>query len=168
MQDNKKTQDKKTYEIRGSQLIGICKDAALKINKHKVDEFEIFTASSVDNEIEIFKGKIETLSFSDSIGIGIRIFNDKSIGYAYTTVLDEASIEDCIRKAVSNCKITEREDYNYLPREEEFTFKQRLIDDSSLFNESFLDYDIESKVALSKKLEVLTKNKDKRIVDIEN
>jgi PmbA protein len=161
-------QDNKSYMIRGEKLIKICKDAAFRINKHAVDEFEIFTASSVENEIEIFKGKIETLSFSDSIGIGIRIFNDKSIGYAYTTVLDEASIEDCIRKAVSNCKITEREDYNYLPREEEFTFKQKLIGDKSLFREDFLDYDIESKVTLAKRLETLTKSKDTRIVDIDN
>ncbi|HEY4695484.1 MAG TPA: DNA gyrase modulator, partial [Candidatus Hydromicrobium sp.] len=136
-------QDHKKYKIRDSQLISICKDAAFRINKHKVDEFEIFTASSVENEIEIFKGKIETLSFSDSIGVGIRIFKDRSIGYAYTTVLEESSIEDCIRKAVSNCRITSREDYNYLPREEEFVFKQKLIDDRSLFREDFLDYDIE-------------------------
>ncbi|MBE3090670.1 MAG: TldD/PmbA family protein [Actinobacteria bacterium] len=161
-------QDSKSYMIRGEKLIKICKDAAFRINKYKVDEFEIFTASSVENEIEIFKEKIETLSFSDSIGIGIRIFNDKSIGYAYTTVLDEVSIEDCIRKAVSNCKITGREDYNYLPREEEFTFKQKLIGDKSLFREDFLDYDIESKVTLAKRLETLTKSKDTRIVDIDN
>ena len=105
-------QDDKRYKVRDNQLINICKNTASRINKHAVDEFEIFAASSVENEIEIFKGKVETLSFSDSIGIGIRIFKDKSIGYAYTTVLDESSIEDCICKAVSNCKITGREDYN--------------------------------------------------------
>jgi len=161
-------QDHKKYKIRDSKLISICKDAAFRINKHKVDEFEVFAASSVENEIEIFKEKIETLSFSDSIGVGIRIFKDRSIGYAYTTVLEESSIEDCIRKAVSNCKITSREDYNYLPREEEFVFKQKLIDDRSLYREDFLEYDIESKVELAKKLEILTKSKDARIVDIDN
>src|SRR4030042_2598150 len=152
--------DSKSYMIRGEKLIKIWKDTALKINKHKVDEFEIFAASSVENEIEIFKGKVETLSFSDSIGIGIRIFKDRSIGYAYTTVLEEKSIEDCIRKAVSNSRITNREDYNYLPREEESVLKKKLIDDRSLFHEDFLDYSIESKVELARKLEVLTKNKN--------
>ncbi len=161
-------QDNERYKIRDSQLIDICKDAAFRMGKYKVDEFEVFAASSVEDEIKIFRGKVETLSFSDSIGIGIRIFKDKSIGYAYTTVLEENSIEDCIRKAVSNCNITSREEYNYLPREEEFTFKQKLIDDRLLFREDFLDYDIEGKVALAKKLEILTKNKDTRIVDIDN
>ncbi|MDY0027933.1 MAG: DNA gyrase modulator, partial [Candidatus Humimicrobiaceae bacterium] len=81
------------YKIRGNRLIKICKDTALKIRNYDVDEFEIFTASSVQNEIEIFKRNVENLSFSDSTGIGIRVFKDKSIGYAYTTVLEDSSIE---------------------------------------------------------------------------
>ncbi len=162
MQNNRK------YRVRVRQLINICKDTARKIKKYNVDEFEIFTASSVDNEIEIFKSKIETLSFSDSIGIGIRIFKDKSVGYAYTTVLGDNSIEDCIKKAVSNSEITGKEEYNYLPVEEEYAHKRKLISDELLFRENLLDYRIEDKVAMAKKLEDLTRSKDKRITDIEN
>jgi len=165
---NKNIQNSKRYKVRGSELIGICKDAALKINKHNADEFEIFAASSVENEIEIFKGKVETLSFSDSIGVGIRIFKDRSIGYAYTTVLEENSIEDCIGNAVANARITSSEEYNYLPVEEETVNKKKLIDDRALFHENFLDYSIESKIEMAKKLEALTKSKDARIVDIDS
>jgi PmbA protein len=156
------------YKARGNQLIKICKNAALKIKNYNVDEFEIFTASSVENEIEIFKGSVENLSFSDSTGIGIRVFRDKSIGYAYTTILEDSSIEDCIQEAVSNSRITEKDEYNYLPEDEEIVLKNKLIDDSLLFKESFLDYSVEDKIALSKKLETLTLNKDKKITDIEN
>lgn len=158
----------KRYEIRENQLIKICKNAASMISKHNVDEFEIFTASSVENEIEIFRGSVESLSFSDSIGIGIRVFKDKSIGYAYTTVLENDSIESCISKAVLNSKITGKEEYNYLPEEKEMVYKNRLVDDRLLFHEEFLEYSIENKVDLSKELEVLTRGKDKRIIDIEN
>ncbi len=161
-------QNDRKYEIRENQLIKLCKDTASMMNKYSVDEFEIFTASSVENEIEIFKGEVETLSFSDSIGIGIRVFRDKSIGYAYTTILEKDSLADCIRKAVSNSKITGKEEYNYLPREEEFTFKSKFIDDRLLFRQNFLDFSIEDKVTMAKKLEILTKNKDARITDIEN
>jgi len=156
------------YKIRGEKLLSICKDAAARINKHKVDEFEIFTASSVENEIEIFKEKVEKLTFSDSIGIGIRIFNDKSIGYAYTTVLEEDSIEDCIERAVYNSRVTAKEEYNFLPSAEETAIKEKLISDDLLFRESLLEYSIEDKIALAKKLEKLTGSKDKRVVDIES
>jgi len=162
MQNNEK------YKIREGELINICKDAAGKIEKYNVDEFEIFSASSVDNEIEIFKGKVETLSFSDSIGIGIRVFKNKSVGYSYTTVPGSKSIEDCIEKAVLNSKITGREEYNYLPREEESGYKGKVINDRLLFSEKLLDYRIEDKVATAKKLEELTRGSDKRITDVES
>ncbi|MEA2015692.1 MAG: TldD/PmbA family protein [Actinomycetota bacterium] len=161
-------QNNRRYKSREKQLLNICKSTAGKIKKYDVDEFEVFTASSVDNEIEIFKSKIETLSFSDSIGVGIRIFKDKSVGYAYTTVLEDSSMEDCIERAVSNSKITGREKYNYLPVEEEYTYKKKLISDKLLFRESLLNYRIEDKVSIAKKLEDLTRSRDKRISDIEN
>jgi PmbA protein len=161
-------QNKKKSSVKDSKLLKICKDTAVRIGRQNVDEFEIFSAGSVTTEIEIFNGKVETLSFSDSIGLGIRIFKDRSIGYAYTSVLDAKSIEDCIGKAVSNSKITKKEDYNYLPRKEEFKFKEKLIDDSVLFREDMLKHNTRDKIALAKKLEALTKSKDKRIVSINN
>jgi PmbA protein len=160
--------NKNKYEIRGNRLLSICKDAARRIKSYNVDEFEIFTASSVENEIEIFKKKVETLTFSDSIGVGIRIFKNRSIGYAYTTVLEENSLEDCIRKAVYNSEVTEKEEYNYLPAEGEAGIKEKLIRDDLLFKESLIKYSIEDKIALGKELERLTRNKDKRIIDIES
>jgi PmbA protein len=133
-----------------------------------VDEFEIFSAGAVSTEIEIYNGSIETLSFSDSTGIGIRIFKNRSIGYAYTAVLDSKSIEDCIEKAVSNSRITKKEEHNYLPKPEEYKFKEKLVDDSMLYREDMLKLDTRSKISLSKKLEKLTKGKDKRIENINN
>ncbi len=158
----------KSDKIKGGKLLEICKNAAARMGKYKVDEFEIFSAGSVATEIEIFDSKIETLSFSDSTGIGIRIFKDRSIGYAYTAVLDSKNIEDCIEKAVSNSRITKKEDYNYLPKAEESRFKEKLIDDSVLFREDMLKLDTRGKIAIAKKLESLTRSKDKRIVSINN
>jgi PmbA protein len=160
--------DNKSGGTKDSKLIKICRDTAARIGRHSIDEFEIFSAGSVTTEIEIFEGEVETLSFSDSIGLGIRVFKDRSIGYAYTSVLDAASIEDCIEKAVSNSKITKKEDYNYLPREKEFKFKEKTVDDSVLFREDMLKVNTRDKIAMAKKLEALTKSKDKRIVSINN
>jgi PmbA protein len=160
--------NKKNGKTKDSRLLKICGDTAVRIGRQNVDEFEIFSAGLVTTEIEIFNGKVETLSFSDSIGLGIRIFKDRSVGYAYTSVLDSKSIEDCIEKAVSNSRITKKEDYNYLPRKEEFKFKEKLIDDSVLFREDMLKLDTRDKIAMAKKLETLTKSKDKRIVSINN
>jgi PmbA protein len=160
--------NKNSGSTKDGRLMKICRDTAARIGRQNVDEFEIFSAGSVTTEIEIFEGKVETLSFSDSIGLGIRVFKERSIGYAYTSVLDTASIEDCIEKAVSNSGITKKEDYNYLPREEEFRFKEKLVDDSMLFREDMLKINTRDKIAMAKDLEALTKSKDKRIVSINN
>ncbi len=158
-------QDQK-YKVRNKKLLDICKNTALKIGKNKVDQFEIYTASSISNEIEIFNGGIETLSFSDSIGLGVRIFKDKAIGYAYTAVLEENSIDDCVRKAILNSGMTKSEDNNYLPEPEDSMYKKKYIDNKALYDPDFNNYDTRQKVDLAKRLETLTKSNDKRIASV--
>jgi predicted Zn-dependent protease len=65
-------QNKKSGKTKDGRLLKICRDTAVRISRQNVDEFEIFSAGSVTTEIEIFNGKVETLSFSDSIGLGFQ------------------------------------------------------------------------------------------------
>ena len=80
------------------------------------------------------------MSFSDSTGIGVRIFKNKSIGYAYTEVLEENKISDCIERAISNSLVTNKEEYNFLPTESECKYKSSKIDKNTLFREDFLKF----------------------------
>jgi predicted Zn-dependent protease len=64
--------------------IEAAKKISLLMDKSKIDEYEIYISNSLDNEIEVFEGEVESLSYSDSKGVGIRVFKEKSIGYAYT------------------------------------------------------------------------------------
>ena len=156
------------YKVRNKKLLDICKNTALKIGKNKVDQFEIYIASVLSNEIEIFDGKIETLSFSDSIGLGVRVFRNKAIGYAYTAVLEENRIDDCIKKAILNSRITKSEENNYLPEPEESIYKKKYIGNKDLYDPAFNDYSTKQKVDLAKRLEALTRDRDKRIASIDS
>lgn len=158
----------KENKHRDNKLIRLCKDAALKINGNAVDEFEIYAVSSVQNEIKIFNGMVESLSFSDSSGIGVRVFKHGSVGYAYTAILDGDKVQQCIEKAIFNSKITNREEYNFLPRENEFRYKQKVIDDKVLFREDFLKFNTKRKIDIAKRLETLTREKDKRVVGVDD
>lgn len=152
----------------GKSLADFCKDASLKIKKLKVDEFEIYGASSTHNELELFNGQIDNLSFAETKGIGIRIFKDKRVGYSYTSILDEYNIGKCIDRAFSNSKITFQEEFNYLPLESEFKNSKGIIDKKILFSEDFFNFDIKQKIQLAKELEILAKKKDKRVTGINN
>ncbi len=152
----------------GKSLADFCKDASLKIKKLKVDEFEIYGASSTHNELELFNGQIDNLSFAETKGLGIRIFKDKRVGYSYTSILDEYNIEKCIDRAFSNSKITFQDEFNYLPLESEFKNSKGIIDKKILFSEDFFNFDIKQKIQLAKELEILAKKKDKRVTGINN
>jgi PmbA protein len=149
-------------------LADFCKDASLKIKKLEVDEFEIYGASSTHNELELFNGQIDNLSFAETKGIGIRIFKDKRVGYSYTSILDEYNIEKCIDRAFSNSKITFQDEFNYLPLESEFKNSKGIIDKKILFSEDFFNFDIKQKILLAKELEILAKKKDKRVTGVNN
>lgn len=150
------------------QLLQLCKKTASKVNKEGIDEFEIYVSRNVQNEIEVFNGKVSILSFSNSTGIGIRVFKGGSVGYAYTSSLEEGKILDCIERAVYNSKIASKDKYNFLPRESEFRYGKVTIDIDTLFKEDFLRFDINEKIKLAKELEALVKKKDKRVVGVDN
>lgn len=152
----------------GKSLADFCRNSSLKIKKLKVDEFEIYGASSTHNELELFNGQIDNLSFAETKGLGIRIFKDKRVGYSYTSILDEYNIDKCIDRAFSNSKITFQEEFNYLPLESEFKNTKGIIDKKILFSEDFFNFDIKQKIQLAKELEILAKKKDKRVTGINN
>jgi len=152
----------------GKSLADFCRNSSLKIKKLKVDEFEIYGASSTHNELELFNGQIDNLSFAETKGLGIRIFKDKRVGYSYTSILDECNIDKCIDRAFSNSKITFQEEINYLPLESEFKNDKSIIDKKILFSKDFFNFDIKQKIQLTKELEILAKKKDKRVTGINN
>ena len=78
--------------------IELAEKISFLMDKSKIDEYEIYISNSVDNEIEVFEGEVESLSYSDSKGVGIRVFKEKSIGYAYTNSFEDNKLIDCIEK----------------------------------------------------------------------
>jgi len=156
---------KKTY---GGDFIKRAKEISRFIKKDDADEYEIFIASSLDNEIEVFNSDVESMSHSDSSGIGIRIIKDKRSGYAFCTSFDEKDITECIQKAVSNSKITSAEEEKLLPSYEEFKYQEKADIEEYMYSDKFFGLDIEGKISLLKELEVIAKSKDKRITGVDS
>ena len=155
-------------EMKMEELERICSETAAKIPRGRADQWEIFAARSLENEIDVFNGDIETLSFSDSTGIGIRIFKDSSIGYAYTAVLEEDAITDTINKAVDNAKITKTDKLNYLPTGKDYKYSKNQVDKKLLFDMDFFKVGVTEKIEMAKELEVLTKKADSRVTGVTN
>ena len=153
---------------KDKSILEYCKYIASKISLEKVDEYEVYGSSSIHNEIEVFNGSVENLSFSDSKGIGIRVFKDGRMGYSYTSMLEEEKIRQCIEKAIINSRITAKDNFNSLPKESEFKYKKNNFDRKVLFSEKFSKYSVENKIEILKNLEIIAKKKDKRITNTNN
>jgi PmbA protein len=149
-------------------ILHLCKTAASKLSSRSIDEYEVYGMSSLDNEIEIFNGDVENLSFSDTKGLGIRVVKNSSIGYAYSSNLNDLEMDNCIESAIENSKFTVREEYNRLPEKKEFLYEQNLIDRKILFSEKIKSFNTEDKIKLAKDLERIALKKDKRVKGISN
>ena len=148
--------------------LNLAKKISSLINSSKIDEYEIYISNSVDNEIEIFEGEVESLSYSDSKGVGIRVFKEKSIGYAYTNSLEENRLADCIEKAISNSMTTAKEEINGLPLESEYKYPVAANISAHMYNEDFFKASIEDKIKLSMDLEKIAIQKDRRISGVDS
>lgn len=156
------------HEENEKQDIRLAQKISSLINKIKIDEYEIYISNSIDNEIEIFEGEVESLSYSNSKGIGIRIIKDKKIGYAYSTSFEENKINDCIKKAILNSKVTASEEINGLPVINEFRYREKSDIEKFLYNENFFKASIEDKIEIAKNLEKTAKSKDSRISGVDS
>ncbi|MDZ7839152.1 MAG: DNA gyrase modulator [Actinomycetota bacterium] len=146
----------------------IIRYAADKISKRGVDDFEVYAISSKENQIEVYQQDIESLSFSESSGIGIRIINNSSVGYAYTSFLEKQQILDCIDRAVANAQATNSEEFNSLPQSDDYLYPAKDGEQELSFDDNFLNYTMNDKALAAKKLEYATKARDKRIIGISN
>jgi PmbA protein len=158
--------ESKVTGLKLKELERACEKTAAAIPSKKVDQWEVFAAREVENDIDVFNGDIESLSFSDSTGIGIRIFRDKSEGYAYTAVMEKEAIMDAIENAIANSKVTGKDPLRYLPAKKDSIIDKGLLNAGDLFDKNFFDVSIEDKISMTLELESITKKFDRRITGV--
>ena len=71
----------------------------------KMDEMEVFIQKNKEFEIEVFEGKVDKYSISESGGLSLRGLADGKMGYSYTEKIDESSIDMLVEEAYENGKI---------------------------------------------------------------
>jgi len=158
----------KNISIRDIDLEKKGKEISLLFKGTDVDEFEIYITTSLDNEIEVFNGSVESLSHSDTSGVGIRLFKDKKMGYAWINSFDEGKIKDCIEKAVLNSKASDADEFNGLPGENEGRYSYDNDIERFIYSDDFFKYTIDEKINMLKRLEYISKSKDKRIIGVDS
>ena len=79
------------------------------------EEAEVYIKTFRAIEIDVSGQKLENFKTPYSSGIGLRIFSQNRMGFAYTTAFDRESVDRLIRQAKDNALNGTADEYNCLP-----------------------------------------------------
>ena len=77
---------------------------------------EVYGERSVSRHVKVFKGGVEQLSAARRTGVGLRVFREGAVGYAYSSDTTQASLAELARRAAAYARVTEPDPHAGLPR----------------------------------------------------
>lgn len=85
-----------------------------KAKKSGLDEFEIYYSDKESLNINIYKEDVEKYNLNKSFGVSFRAKYKERMGYSYTEIIDEDSIDMLIRNAKQAAEYIEDEDLQFI------------------------------------------------------
>lgn len=131
-----------------------------ELAKDKVDDIEIILSSGKSFSVRINNQSVESFSYADSNGIGIRIIKDGRVGYSYTEEFSDEAFEMIIKEAIVSSESVENKE------PVELGFYPAIKEELPIYSEALDEVKVEDKIELAKKLESLALAADKRIFNV--
>jgi PmbA protein len=88
---------------------------ALNAVRKKGMEGEAFLLYDRELSLEMSRGLVETLKEAEQMGLGVRVFNQGRMGFAYSSDLSSEAIEEVVRDAVNISSYTTADEFNCFP-----------------------------------------------------
>ena len=125
------------------------------------DQSEAYLIKSKDMTIDVREGEVETLKLAEDRGLGIRVFRNGRIGFAYTSNLEKAVVDEIVKQALANSDKTSPDQFNYMPKP---GGPYATLD---LFDGQIQKSPVEEKIDMARTIEKAAKGVDKRITNTE-
>lgn len=132
-----------------------------KAQQSGTGQAEAFIIRSKELSIDVRQGQVETMKLSEDRGLGIRIFKEGRIGFAFTSDIGKEAVNDTVAQALKNSDKTTSDPYNGLP---EIVGSYPQLD---LYDPEIHKVDVEEKINLAKKIEEIAQQYDQRITNTE-
>lgn len=146
----------------GEKLMNIAESAITNAVKQGAGAAEAYIVSSKELTIEVRDAAVETMKLAEERGIGLRLFKDGRVGFAYSTELTLEGVQKLVGQALSNAQNTEPDEYNQLPQRSG-TYPQL-----DLYDPELKATTVEDKIKLAVEMEKVAKAYDKRVKIIES
>ncbi|NLC06753.1 MAG: TldD/PmbA family protein [Syntrophomonadaceae bacterium] len=118
---------------------------------------EVFFINSKVLTIEVREQTVENLKLAEERGLGLRVFRDGRMGFAYSADLSPEAVEEVIQAALANSRQTTVDEGNCLPS------PVASYPELDLYDPRIRQAEVESKIELAKEVERVGREYDPRI-----
>lgn len=95
------------------------RDVASRILEHAsaggAADVEAYFHHGSELTVKAFDGEVESLTSAEARGVGLRVFSDHRMGFAYTSDLSDAGVADLVTQALQACRYNEPDEHVGLP-----------------------------------------------------
>jgi len=125
------------------------------------EEVEAFAEESRRVQVRARGGDVESLTFAESRGVGVRLVRDGRLGYVFAADPSPTEVAEAVRRARENAALGSPDEHNGLPA------RGTIEGLDGLFDPSMADLTTERKVALALDLEAVAVRTDPRVRKVE-
>lgn len=122
---------------------------------------EVFLLHNRELSIEVIDGQVDTLKEAEEIGLGLRVIKDGRLGFAFTSDLSRAALQDIVEDAVRITAYTSADPYQVLPS------GPIKYPDMEIYDPAIVSTSLEEKIELARQVERTARQSDNRISVIE-
>ncbi|MBI3092409.1 MAG: TldD/PmbA family protein [Candidatus Tectomicrobia bacterium] len=127
----------------------------------KLGDVELVGAEQASLSIKVFQGEVDSFSFSQTMGVGVRLFRDGRCGYAYTEEVSPEALRKTLRRAAEVSALLPVDPHQRLPEAPAQPYPSL-----TLYDDSFVALDHEAKIAMAKQIEQAAKEYHKLVVNV--
>jgi PmbA protein len=127
------------------------------------EQVEAFATHGIGTSVTVFDGEVETLTSSESRGVGVRVIVEGRLGFASTSDVSDEGLTYALEEARSNAAYGTADVGNVLPLPRDTSGLEPL---PSLVAEGFDEVPTARKVAMAIELERLTRAADARVTGV--
>jgi PmbA protein len=113
------------------ELLTICERAVDRALGAGADEAEAFAVREKSINVEVQKNDLQIAKSMMSDGLGIRLFKDRSLGFAFVNAFDEKGVGESIERALGIASAAPRDDHNGLPEPTGVDYQDGLFDEDA-------------------------------------
>lgn len=121
------------------------------------EQSEAYLIKSKDLTIDIRDNTVETLKLAEDRGLGVRVFRNSRVGFAYTSDLTTSAVDEIIKQALANSDKTSPDEFNVMPK------PGGQYADLNLFDPEIQKASIEEKIDIARTIEKTARGFDRRV-----